>query len=397
MSESADPGLESGASIVAELREIEYVTKLADSLEVFGLDDFLSGKLSSKGSFILRTERDEYALSQWTSPKRTRTFPFARVYDTLCRKNRVTLIPFCKDEGADGDRDFLQWDTVSLMSLFNVYVIVCYYSGAEKNTRPGQTHKNKISKQIFDYNYVGKKLNELQDYHSSALHWNLKQMEQLSEVAELTLNAYREISNKIGVSLHGEAGIESRIEVAKQKASKFRELSRKLAQEAQIRETLTEQPKERTIGEKAVITLKNLLGGMYYWTTDECFVLDDCVFLVEKKHSGRKLVPSQNDIKDAFIKLALFSNINSLRYNDRKMSYYSAVGLTSETVLGVLHSKMRDEEIEEFFSTNKVNQKGRNFILSVVNEARCNGFGLFIANSKDMAGKQFSILQELSV
>lgn len=382
--------------VVAELKEIEYVTKLSNSLEVFKTDDLLSGRLSSKGSFILRTGKDEYAFSQWVSPKRTRTFPFARVYDTLCRKNRVTLIPFCKDEGADGDRDFLQWDTVSLMSLLNVYVVVGYYAKAEKNMRPGQSHKNKISNQVFDYNYVGKKLCELQNYHSSALHWNLKQMEQMHEVAELTLKTYRKISKKTGVLLHGENGIKRRIEIAEKDASRFRKLSRQLAREAQVRESLTDQPKEKTIGEKAVITLKNLLGGIYYWTLDECFVLDGCVFLVEKKHSGRKFIPSENDIKDAFVKLALFSNISRLKYNGRELPYYAAVGLTSETVRGVLHSKMSDIELDRFFSSNKFNANSGDFILSAISEARCNSFGLFIVNSKEMASRQDRILKKLN-
>jgi len=239
MSSFTDFQVDSETNIVAELKKIEYITNLSNSLKVFELDDFLTGKLSSKGSFILKIGGEEYAFSQWVSLKRTRTFPFARVYNTLSRKNRVTLIPFCKDEGADGDRDFLQWDTVSLMSLLNVYVIVGYYASAEKNKRPEQRHKNKISKQVFDYYYVNKQLNKLQSYHSSALHWNLDQVEQLSEVAELTLKAYKKISNRTGVLLHSEDGIRKRIEIVKEDAGKFRNMSRQLARHAQIRETLT--------------------------------------------------------------------------------------------------------------------------------------------------------------
>jgi len=308
----------------------------------------------------------------------------------------VTLIPFCKDEGADGDRDFLQWDTVSLMSLLNVYVIVGYYASAEKNKHPEQRHKNKISKQVFDYYYVNKQLNKLQSYHSSALHWNLDQVEQLSEVAELTLKAYKKISNRTGVLLHSEDGIRKRIEIVKEDAGKFRNMSRQLARHAQIRETLTEQPKEKTLGKKDIITLKNLLGGMYYWTVDECFVVDGRVFIVEKKHSRNKLLPSQNDIKDAFIKLALFSNIKSLKYKDKDMPYYAATGLTSETVRGSLHSHMNDEKIDEFLSVNRVNEKNKQLLFSSIYEAKYNGFGLFIVNSEEAVDKQISILQELS-
>ncbi len=387
--------MKKSANIFAELKEIQYKTKISKSLEVFNLNDFLNGKTSSKSNFILKSGEEEYALSQWISPKRTRSFPFARVYDTLCRKNRVTLIPFCKDEGADGDQDFLQWDTVSLMSLLNVYVIICYYIKAEKNKRPGQENKNKISKQILDYDYIGKQIGELKNYHSSALHWNLKQMEKLPDIGKLTLYYYQKISIQTGVLLHGENGIKDRIKTAEKDALKFRDLSRELAKRAQIRETLTSQPKEKVIGQKAVLTLKNLLGGMYYWTVDECLVLDGCVFLVEKKHSKHKLFPSQNDLKDAFLKLALFSNINNLKYNNMDMPYYSAVGLTSKTVCGVLHSEMSDEELREFFLKNRVGNKDKKFILSAIDEAKRNFFGLFIVNEKSSINEQGSILQNL--
>lgn len=299
MNSSPDLQIDIRTNIVAELNEIEYTANLSDPLRIFELDYFLNGNLSSKGSFILRAGEDEYAFSQWVSPKRTRSFPFARVYDTLGKKNRVTLIPFCKDEGKDGDRDFIQWDTVSLMSLLNVYVIIGYYIRAEKNNRPKQTHKNKISNQVFDYYYVGRHLSRLQNYHSSALHWNLEQMDQLSKVAELTLDAYRKIAKETGVLLHGEDEIQKRIRIVKHDVRKFRDMSRYLAEQAQFRETLTDQPKEKTIGNKAIITLKNLLGGIYYWTVDEHFVVDGRVFLVEKKHSKKNLLPSKNDIKDA--------------------------------------------------------------------------------------------------
>ncbi len=382
--------------IIAELAEIKYQAKLIESLDTFNESELINGELHSKGSFILNLATEEVAMSQWVTPKRTRTFPFARVYNTLSRKNRVTIIPFCKDEGADGDRDFLQWDTVSLMSLLNVYVIVGYYIKAEKNKRPRQEIKNKITNQIFDYVYISKKLNELSGYQSSALHWNLKQMEELSEVAKLTLSAYQKIQSKTGVSMHGEKGIAKRIELIEKDVIKFKSLSRELAQQAQHREQLTDQPKEKTIGTKATVTLKNLLGGFYYWTVDECFVQGGCVFLVEKKHSKHKLLPSKDDVKDAFIKLALFSNISKLKYNGKAMQHYSAVGLTSNNIIGVLHSKMSDEEHEKFFNMNKIKPAVRQFISTAIDEARCNHFGLFIINAKDANEKQMLILRELN-
>ena len=382
-------------SIVATLKEIEYETKLPVELKAYDVGKFLKGDLSSKSSFIIKTADDEYAFSQWVSPKRTRSYPFARVYDTLNKKNRVTLIPFCKDEGADGDRDFIQWDTVSLMSLLNVHVIIGYYEKAEKSVKKKQIYKEKITKQVFDYTYAHKQLTDLQQYHSSSLHWNLKQIEQLSVVAQHTLSAYQKIHTKTKVRLHGEGGIHKRIKVIEEDVDKFRDMSRKLAQEAQIREASTDQPKEQTIESKSIITLHNLIGGLYYWTVDECFILDRKLFLVEKKHTRRKPLPSINDIKDAFIKMALLSNIQSLEYNAAAIPHYVATGLTSETIRGHLHSKMNDKELNLFFSDNNVKEKDKKLLLAAIDEARANSFGLFIINSKDAPEMQNNILKVL--
>jgi len=382
-------------NIFAELQEVTYEPRIPVELESYTAGDLLAGNLKSKGAFLLDCNGNKFAVSQWLSPKRTRTFPYARVYDTLRMKNRVTLIPFCKDEGADGDRDFLQWDTVSLMSVLNVYVIPCYYVEAEKTTRPGQTRKNKITKQVMDYQHVHKKICELSNYHSSALHWNLLQMDQLSEIARLTLDSYREIARRTGVRLHGEGGIKKRIQIIADDVAKFKQLSRALAEDAQNRERLTDQPKEKTVARKATVTMKNLIGGLYNWTADECIAAAGHVFLIEKKHSRNKWLPSRIDIKDAFIKSALFCNIKTLTINGKRMPHRTAVGLTSDVVRGSLHSAMSDAEINQFLADNNAGDADRTFISEIVAEADKNGFGLFIVNASDANADQYGLLKKL--
>ncbi|MGB9640717.1 MAG: hypothetical protein ACPL4H_07365 [Anaerolineales bacterium] len=66
------------------------------------------------------------------------------------------------------------------------------------------------------------------------------------------------------------------------------ELSRKLAQQAQNRESLTMQPKEKMAKRKAKITIKNYLGGLYFFPCDEFYTQDDKAFLIESKHSHIK-------------------------------------------------------------------------------------------------------------
>ena len=55
-----------------------------------------------------------------------------------------------KDEGLNGDRDFLQWDTISLISMLNIYVIIAYYKTATKSSR----FENKITNQRFDIGII---------------------------------------------------------------------------------------------------------------------------------------------------------------------------------------------------------------------------------------------------
>ena len=92
--------------------------------------------LSKKETLCLDVDKEnKVAMSWWVSAKRTRSYPYARVYSTLnFSGKKITIIPVVKDEGKQGDRDFLQWDTVSLMSLLGVY-------RRTKHALPAQNHK----------------------------------------------------------------------------------------------------------------------------------------------------------------------------------------------------------------------------------------------------------------
>ena len=176
--------------INGEIEGIKYKLFLHKPLTRFTLEN-LDRALSEKAGFILKVNKDnEFAVSWWVSPKRTRSYPYARVYDTLgFSGKKVTTIPIIKDEGKDGDRDFLQWDTISLMSLLGVYVIVDYYIQADRN--PG--YKNKITNQRFDTEYIKEEIQRLLSYQSDALHWNLELIDKISHIADMALNAYKKI------------------------------------------------------------------------------------------------------------------------------------------------------------------------------------------------------------
>ena len=124
--------------ITAKITGIEYKPKLTSELKVFEFDSFNINKLPA--NCLINYNGFSFGLSKWVSPKRTRSYTYERVYNTLGTAKRITVIPIIKDEGKRGDRDFIQWDTVSLMSLLDVFVVFAYYSTAEKH----KTRTNKI-------------------------------------------------------------------------------------------------------------------------------------------------------------------------------------------------------------------------------------------------------------
>lgn len=127
-----EPRLQNNMEISAQIIEgIKYKSTLNCNLTEISIEDFNVN--SARSSCLVSCGQNRFAVSKWVSPKRTRSYPYERVYNTFSASKRITVIPIVKDEGAAGDRDFLQWDTISLMSLLDVYVILAYYETAEKH------------------------------------------------------------------------------------------------------------------------------------------------------------------------------------------------------------------------------------------------------------------------
>jgi len=341
-------------NISAEIRGLRYTPLLCDDLHEYGWEK-LESALTKKANFILKiNEKNKIALSWWVSPKRTRSYPYSRVYDTLAfLGKKVTVIPVMKDEGKRGDRDYLQWDTISLMSLLGVYVIISYYVDASINPR----YKNKITNQRFDANHIRSEIKNLLSYQSDALHWNLSQSDKIYEIAGRALDAYGTISQKLGIQMHSKEAALNRInELAKGKEN-FLRVSRKLAMEAQSRESLTDQPKEFLDGTKAKITIKNYLGGYYYFTCDEVKIQGDSIYLVEGKHTKTNGLPSKGDIKDGLLKMVLFTNLEDVIVGEKQYAPIPTLKLSTGGKLGNLSKKQKEliKKLKEEASKNKFN------------------------------------------
>ncbi|MFZ5366359.1 MAG: hypothetical protein ACOZBZ_03625 [Patescibacteria group bacterium] len=342
----------------ARITGIKYTPLLCRKLATYRIDK-LGDALIKDASFFLEINCEKIAVSWWVSAKRTRSYPYARVYDTLgFSGKKLTIIPIVKDEGVEGDRDFLQWDTVSLMSLLGIYVIVAYYRDASQSTR----YKNKIRKQKFDLDYIKRQIKALLSYQSDPLHWNLSQIDKIGIIGRKALYSYSKISRKLGVKMHSVPSAEKRIEELLKGKEKFMVLSRNLAKKAQMRESTTIQPKEKLIGIKAILTIKNYLGGEYYFTSDEVEINKNKIYLIEAKHTRKGNLPSLGDIKDGLLKMILFTNLVDVEMGNRKYLSIPVLKLTTDRRFNIARLSRSQIEIMDLLKK----------------EAEVNGFELVI-------------------
>ena len=348
--------------IIAKIEGIEYTPYLCRELKEYTLDE-LGLALNKDATFTLNVnDKHKLAVSWWVSAKRTRSYPYARVYDSLGYSGKkITIIPIFKDEGKDGDRDFLQWDTISLMSLLGVYVIIGYYSDASLSKR----YPNKITNQQFDISYIKKQIKKILSYQSDALHWNITQIDKVWEFGKKALACYDTISKKTGVEMHSHKTAEKRLEKLEQGKDAFMELSRGLAKRAQERESVTTQPKENVDGTKAIITIKNYLGGNYYFTADEILIEKNDIKLIEAKHTKTDKLPSLGDIKDGLIKMMLFTNLVDVKQDSKNLTPLPIIKLTTGSG----------------FSIDSLSEKKQKLLDDLKKEATLNKFKILINES----------------
>ena len=361
-------------NIFTEIKGIQYEIKMPYQLKEIHFEKFDINE--SPTYCLIKNDKLNFAISKWVSPKRTRSYPFERIYNTLSATKKITVIPIIKDEGAKGDRDFIQWDTISLMSLLDVYVIFAYYNEAEKHP----TRANKITNQKFENQYITKKINEISNYHSSALHWNLKEAkEQLPLLINIVKDNYQKIGNEKNVLFHKEKGIEKFYKQFQNGVDNFMKTSRKKAKEAQNREHLTIQPKEvLTTLTKAKITIKNYLGGLYYLTTDEIQIDNDNLYLIEAKHSKNSKLPNISDIKDGLLKMILYTNLENTKINDKNFKAIPVLKLTSNKLTGMYQNNDEESQKELFLKNNDLNDKQIKIIKSLDLESQINHFNIII-------------------
>ncbi len=329
--------------IRGEIQHLSFQGECAN-LPSYKLDDFDINVARPVGLAKLG-QRGSIAYSRWVSPKRTRSYPFARIWDTLGFSGKiVTVIPIIKDEGRgerrnDSNLDRITYMTYSWMNLMNVYIILAWYCEAKSLSSV------RITQQLLDSKYVRSKLHDIADYKYDAHHWNRMHFENdFLKIYRRAIDAYVRIANKLNIKLHSRENHCKFIESVcsdcsseKLDLEKFRTLSLDKSLRSAQHEVQTVHTQERlSTGNKALFCIRNNLGGIYHLTADEVlFTANNKIVIRECKHTSRHILPSLNDIKDGLFKLLLFSRLVNLRVANNSVTAECELRLTSDKLQDV--------------------------------------------------------------
>lgn len=384
------------------IRNLSYSPKflINKDLEEYTLSDFNSNECASNGKIIV--DRDDFLLySKWVTPKRTRSYPFARLYDIFNTNSKIiTIIPIIKDEGGDSDNnDRINSITFSWMNLFNIYIVLGYYETAEKKpigTRKKAANiKKKVKKekteyitnQKFNNDLIMQKIEEISNYKMSALHWNTKHFQDdFENIWIKSVDSYRIISKEQNVRLHPFDNHLKRLKKFKKETKfdldTFKNFMNERSMEAQHRESLTVHDLEvLNEGQNAKFFIENYLGGIYYLTCDEVFVEDNQFVIQESKNTSKGKFPGVYDIKDGLFKLILFSNLETLQYNGEEVEFTTRLKLTGN-LNGDLSLPTDEHNIMEFFEINEFTDRIKKIVIDLNQEAVENKITIHISSNK---------------
>ncbi len=334
------------------IKNVSYQAFLTEELKKIALESFDINKANSYG--IIKSSNAEVAFSKWVSPKRTRSYPFARIYNTYNSSKIITIIPVIKDEGKDGDRDRIQYSTISWMNLLNIYIVLAYYEEAEKSEKKGQSSKQKITHQKFNNSFVKSQIQEILNYRQSALHWNKNLFEDnFTNIFSKALDCYDSISEKTGIQIHARKSMDIYLQQITNEFEEFKKISLKNSENASMREAMTSHYLENLVdGDKATFNITNYLGGIYYLNPDEIIKKDDIYVIQESKNASQQSLPKLPDIQDGLFKLILFSNLDTLSLNERKVKFITRLKLTGKNIINSIILPCSSEKLECFIDSN---------------------------------------------
>ncbi|GIV17320.1 MAG: hypothetical protein KatS3mg022_2755 [Armatimonadota bacterium] len=237
-------------------------------------------------------------------------------------------------------------------NLANIYIILAWYTNAQKKS------ETRITRQCMDNDYIRTQMERIIEYKLDAHHWNQEHFQRdFIPVYERAMEAYKRIAQKLKVSMHSEeahraflASVRSAETPDLLDIDRFRDLTLRRSHLSAQHETVTQHESENlsVSGTKALFHLTNYLGGVYYLTADEVYLVNnDTLVIRECKNTSRAFLPAISDIKDGLFKLLLFSHLENVRVGGHSVSTLVELRLTSNRLQGSLRLPAEASAIKE--------------------------------------------------
>ena len=285
-----------------------------------------------------------YDAVKWTTPKRTRTFGFARTFELLNSPHeKLVFMPIVKDEGRV-QSDFLGVETIAILNSFNLYVVVTYYSDAEPEVTKG---KITITNQKLAFEDIADKIREIHTSKMSPSDWNRKEVQDFPLTLAKARDSYENVRRKLGY----ENGVLSSIKRAdyyldlinRQRFAKYLEIHDRWKEKSQRTNSETIQPKEdilaRLKGTTFNIYFKDNLGVNYplkfHASPDESMEFEDKIFFIEKKKHE-----SFSNFEEHLFRMVMFENVNFSSATLKKVHF--ALGVTDDKSVGACYSRCKE-------------------------------------------------------
>ncbi|MHA1248896.1 MAG: hypothetical protein ACTSRP_02775 [Candidatus Helarchaeota archaeon] len=309
-------------------------------------------QIVSKNQFINSSSRESYwrlkideiifDIFKFTTPKRTRSFPFARLFPLLFNNTlKVALIPIVKDEGVQ--TDFLGLETIAILNIFNVYSIINYYESAEIKHLD---NKFRLTNQKLNFKEIYENLQNIVDKNIDVHKWNESIAHKYPKILLKAKRAYENIANKLKIDSENITCIKKIEKIHLKKINeegfeKYLQLRNKWKKVSQYSELHTIQPKEDTIdiypGKPLDILFKDNLGFKtplkFRTAIDEFIQIDNNLIFIEKKRNN-----SLNNIIESIFREIIYKN---LVFSNSKFKIHFAIGITDDNLKGICYSRCK--------------------------------------------------------
>ncbi len=328
-------------TVEAKIGNDIYKFQIDPNLKEFDFRNAIKNKRKSFKSKFLNKET--ISISVWTTPKRTKTYPFPRVYSTLGENGKkITIIPVQASYGKYGDKNKIQPGTIYWMTELGVYVIVGVFINA-KSKKKGKPAANKKAGKIstegelvfsdfeFDLDDLEEQINEIIEKNPSVEEWNQKQTNKIPKLLEYATERNKELGGELGVQVQNFNSLEKKLKIWVKDFPAYLADCDKESLGAQKRETSGEQKLENVPGVKGKINVDMGNSKKLFLTSDSMSIDENKknIEILEGKHSTRGKFPNENDVLDALFKLMIFKKsdfkINGVKYTKKLVCYLSGI------------------------------------------------------------------------